>query len=78
MNDDRVHRVFALMSRYIPDIIETICDPHLTVNEVLTGSMAALFNVYRSAYDKDAEFIDFLATAKHLADQHVRECHEDK
>ena len=46
MNDKRIHTVFALMSMLIPEIIiKTIRDPELTVDEILTGSMAALFNV---------------------------------
>lgn len=77
MNDNRIHRVFALMSMSIPEIIiDTIRDPDLTVDEILTGSMAALFNVYRSVYNKDAEFTEFLAKAKLLGDQHIKECKE--
>lgn len=76
MNDNRVHTVFAWFRRFIPDLITMLEDPELTVDEILTGSAAALFNVYRSAYDNDAEFTDFLSKLKELAEQHMRECKE--
>lgn len=74
MNDNRVHTVFAWVMRFIPDLITMLEDPELTVDEILTGSSAALFNVYRSAYGEDADFTDFLVKLQRLADQHIREC----
>lgn len=61
-----------LVTRFIPVIIETIDDNDLTVNEILTGSAAAIFNFYKSTYDKDAEYLDFLHELKILADEHIR------
>lgn len=74
MNDNRIHEVFGLISILLPDLVKVI--EGLTVDELLTGSAAAIFNVYRSAYDEDAEFTDFLSKLKELAEQHIRECKE--
>jgi len=76
MNDNRIHNVFILMSDFIPFCKSIIDDSDLTVDELLTGSAAAIFNVYRSAYDEDAEIKDFLSKLKELVEQHIRECKE--
>ena len=74
MNNELVHTVAAGYLSITTDVIAVTSLQKDEIDELLLGAATALFMTYRSAYDDDAEFVDFLHHLNDLAEEHVKEC----